>query len=122
MTAAPGRIDPQTIAVGIVGGIFSGMLGVGGGIVMVPLLVLWMGHTQRSAHATSLSAIIPIAVVGVAGYALADEIHYGLALALAVGSILGARVGAGALTRLSERWLKALFGLLLLGVAASMVV
>ena len=95
--------------------------GVGGGVVMVPRLVLWLRASRRDAHALSLAAIIPIAAVGVTGYALADEVDYGVAAALALGSIAGARAGAGLLTRLSERRLKALFGCLLLGVAASMV-
>src|SRR6187551_314128 len=49
-------LDPQLIAIGLAGGVLSGLLGVGGGIVMVPLLVLWAGYAQRDAHALSLGA------------------------------------------------------------------
>ena len=52
-------------AIGLAGGLFSGLLGVGGGVVMVPLLVLWGGYGQRDAHAVSLGAIIPISAAGV---------------------------------------------------------
>ena len=53
-------LDLQLIAIGVAGGILSGLLGVGGGVVMVPLLVLWAGYRQREAHAMSLGAIVPL--------------------------------------------------------------
>ena len=52
-------------AIGLAGGLFLRLLGVGGGVVMVPLLVLWGGYGQRDAHAVSLGAIIPISAAGV---------------------------------------------------------
>ena len=62
-------LEPRFIAIGIAGGILSGLLGVGGGIVMVPLLVLWAAYGQRDAHALSLGAIIPISLASVITYA-----------------------------------------------------
>jgi uncharacterized membrane protein YfcA len=94
------------------------LLGVGGGIVMVPLLVLWAGYAQRAAHAMSLGAIIPISVAGIATYGAAGEVRWWQALGLAAGSIVGARVGAGILARIDERLLKVVFGTFLVGVAA----
>src|SRR6202023_2632996 len=55
-------------AIGLLGGIFGGLLGVGGGFVMIPLLVLWAKLPQHRANGTSLLAIIPIAVVGALVY------------------------------------------------------
>ena len=113
-------LDPQLVAIGVVGGLLSGLLGVGGGIVMVPLLVLWAGFRQRDAHALSLGAIIPISIGGIVTFGIAGEVHWLDAAALAVGAIVGARLGAGLLARIGERPLKVVFGLFLLGVAVAM--
>jgi uncharacterized protein len=116
------RVTRELAAIGVLGGLLSGLLGVGGGLVMVPLLVLWAGYGQRDAHATSLGAIIPISVAGIATYGIAGQVRVGDAAALAVGSIFGARIGAGMLARIDERLLKALFGAFLLAVAVLLVV
>ena len=115
-------VDPQLLAIGLAGGVLSGLLGVGGGIVMVPLLVIWAGYAQRDAHAMSLGAIVPISVAGVLTYGLAGEVRLPEALALAVGAVAGARVGAGLLTRLGDRPLKLAFGSFLVAVAILMAV
>jgi len=113
-------LDPQLVAIGVVGGVLSGLLGVGGGIVMVPLLVLWAGYGQRDAHAISLGAIIPISIGGIVTFGIAGEVHWLDAAALAVGAIVGARLGAGLLARIGERLLKVAFGIFLIGVAVAM--
>ncbi|HVL34007.1 MAG TPA: sulfite exporter TauE/SafE family protein [Actinomycetota bacterium] len=97
------------VAIGLVGGVTSGLLGVGGGIVMVPGLVA-LGHLARTrAHASSLAAILPIAVVGTAVYAGRGEVDYGLFGFLSIGSVLGAPLGVRLLARLSERVVLLLF-------------
>ena len=116
------RIDRELVAIGLLGGVLSGLLGVGGGIVMVPLLVLWAHYGQRDAHAASLGAIIPISIAGIVTYGIAGEVKVGPAIALTIGSVCGARVGAGMLARLDERVLKSVFGLFLVGVAVLMAV
>ncbi|HZT85863.1 MAG TPA: sulfite exporter TauE/SafE family protein [Gaiellaceae bacterium] len=110
-------LDPKLLAIGLGGGLLSGLLGVGGGIVMVPLLVLWAAYPQRDAHAISLGAIIPISIAGIAAYGVAGDVRYWQALALAAGSIVGARIGAGWLARIDERVLQVVFGAFLVGVA-----
>ena len=115
-------VNRELLAIGALGGALSGLLGVGGGIVMVPLLVLWARYGQRDAHAASLAAIIPISVAGIATYGIAGQVKIGPAVALAAGSIFGAQMGAGILARIDERLLKALFGAFLLGVAVLMAV
>jgi uncharacterized protein len=111
-------LDPKLLAIGLGGGLLSGLLGVGGGIVMVPLLVLWASYSQRDAHAISLGAIIPISIAGIATYGVAGEVRYWQALGLAAGSIVGAGIGARLLVRIDERLLKIVFGVFLVGVAA----
>jgi len=112
-----GRLDRRFAAIGGAGGLLSGLLGVGGGVVMVPLLVLRAGYRQREAHAMSLGAIIPISLASVITYGVAGQVRVGYALALAAGSVLGARVGAGLLARIQERPLKIVFGVFLGAVA-----
>ena len=115
-------LDPQLAAIGLAGGVLSGLLGVGGGIVMVPLLVLRAGYAQRDAHAMSLGAIVPISVAGILTYGIAGEVRLPEALALAAGAIGGARIGAGLLSRLGDRTLKLAFGSFLVAVAILMAV
>jgi uncharacterized membrane protein YfcA len=115
-------LDPQLAAIGLAGGVLSGLLGVGGGIVMVPLLVLRAGYAQRDAHAMSLGAIVPISVAGILTYGIAGEVRLPEALALAAGAIGGARIGAGLLSRLDDRTLKLAFGSFLVAVAILMAV
>jgi len=113
-------LDPKLLAIGLGGGLLSGLLGVGGGVIMVPLLVLWAGYAQREAHAMSLGAIIPISMAGIATYGVAGEVRWWEAIALAAGSIVGAQTGARILTQIDERLLRVVFGIFLLGVAVLM--
>jgi uncharacterized membrane protein YfcA len=115
-------LDRRLVAIGVLGGLLSGLLGIGGGVIMVPLLVLWAGYGQRDAHAMSLGAIIPISVASVVTYGVAGKVRVADAVALAAGSILGARIGAGALARVDERRLKLVFGLFLAAIAVLMAV
>ena len=107
---------------GVVAGVLSGLLGVGGGVVMVPLLVLVAGATQHEAHATSLGAIVPIALVGAATFALEGEVSLIAATALASGALVGAPLGAAVMARTSEQRLRGAFGLLMVVVGVVMVV
>jgi uncharacterized membrane protein YfcA len=79
---------------------------------MIPLLATFAGFTQHHAHATSLAAIIPIAAVGAIGFALRDDVGILIAIALAVGALAGAPLGAAAMARLSDRRLKIVFTVL----------
>lgn len=112
----------QLGVIGLSGGFLSGLLGVGGGVIMVPLLVLWARYGQREAHAASLGAIVPISAAGALTFGAAGEVRIGYAVALALGAILGAQLGARALARASERTLKLSFGCFLVLVAVVMAV
>lgn len=104
------RARMTAVAIGLTGGVVSGLLGVGGGVVMVPGLVLGLRVAQRRAHATSLAAIAPVAAVGAAVYAASDGmVHLGFAGLLAAGSVVGAPLGVRALAVVPERALRAIF-------------
>ena len=113
---------PQLVIIGLGGGTLSGLLGVGGGVIMVPALVLWAGLGQRDAHAISLGAIIPISAAGVVAFGTAGEFELPPALLLAAGAVLGARLGAGVLARIDERLLRGIFGIFLVLTAGLMAV
>jgi uncharacterized membrane protein YfcA len=110
-----------SVAIGAVAGVGSGLLGVGGGIVMVPLLTAVLAFGQHRAHATSLAAIVPIAAVGAAKFAIEGHTDLALAGALAAGAIVGAPLGARLMARSGEGLLKTLFGVLMLAVAAELL-
>lgn len=112
----------RTALVGVVAGMLSGLFGVGGGILVVPALVLVVGMQQRMAHGTALAATIPIAAAGVIGYALAGSVDVAAALVLALGAAtIGARLGTHLLHRLSQRTLSLAFVAILLFTALRMV-
>src|SRR3954451_15263064 len=104
-----GRLDRRLVTIGGAGGLLSGLLGVGGGLIMVPLLVFWAGFRQRDAHAMSLGAIIPISLASVITFGAAGEVRVGYAVALTAGSVVGASLGARLLARIDERPLKIAF-------------
>jgi uncharacterized membrane protein YfcA len=111
-------LDPKLAAIGIgggpsVGAARGGRRGRDGAAARA-----LASYGQRDAHAISLGAIIPISIAGIATYGIAGEVRWWDALALAAGSIVGAQVGAGILTRIDERLLKVIFGTFLIAVAA----
>ena len=109
------------VAAGAGAGFLSGLFGVGGGIVIVPALVLLVGMAQHRAHATSLAAIVPIAIVGASIFGRADNVDLVAALLLIVGSLAGVQVGARLMGRLSGDRLALVFGGFVILVAITML-
>lgn len=105
------------LVIGVLGGILSGLFGVGGGIIMVPLLTMFAGMDQRHASATSLIAIVPTSVVGALTYGAAGHIDLLAGVIVAAGGILGSLIGARLLRTLPLGWLRWLFIALLIVVA-----
>ncbi|GAA2080870.1 sulfite exporter TauE/SafE family protein [Pseudolysinimonas kribbensis] len=113
----PRRIS-ALLVVGILGGVLSGMFGVGGGIIMVPLLLTLGRIDQRQAAATSLAAVVPTSVVGAVAYGLAGHVDVIAGLVVAAGGVAGSLIGTRLLRALPVGWLRWLFIALLLLVAA----
>ncbi len=91
------------VLVGIVAGYFSGLFGIGGGFIMVPLLTFLLGFPVKRAAATSLAAIFLTAIAGVIGYAINDGVVWAAAIALSVGSVVGSFIGARLLQVIPQR-------------------
>lgn len=108
------------VAVGLVAGILGGGLGVGGGIILVPLLV-FVGLDRHRAHATSLAAIILIACVGAMSFGFSGELRLDVGLSIGVGGVVGSVLGANAMHRMSVRSLTIVFGVVLLVAGLRMV-
>jgi len=110
------------ILVGLVAGLFSALFGVGGGIVIVPMLLLLHRYTQRVAMATSLVAIVFTAVVGAVTYAIHGEIKPGAAALVGIPAAFGAVAGVRLQQRVPTRWLSVAFAVVLFGLAVNLLV
>jgi len=104
------------------GGLASGFLGIGGGVLGVPIMTLGMGIPIHFATATSMFTMIWTSTSGVTRHALAHHVHALQAVLLALGTVLGAQLGAGFSRRVSGRALRRIFGLVLLAVSLQMIV
>jgi uncharacterized membrane protein YfcA len=105
------------VGIGLVAGVFSSVLGVGGGLIVVPLLILLAGFQPREATATSLGAIGLTAFAGVLAYAARGEVHVGYALLVGLPAAVGAVAGSSLQRRLSGDALRLAFAALLVVVA-----
>ena len=111
----------RVVLVGLVAGFLSGLFGVGGGILIVPSLVLLLGFSQRLAHGTSLAAVLPIAIASLTTYAFEDKVDWKVGALLAVGAVVGAVVGTHILHRLPHDTLAIAFAVLLVATAVRLL-
>jgi uncharacterized membrane protein YfcA len=109
------------IAIGLAAGVIAGLLGVGGGVLFVPGLVIFIGLTQHQAEATSLLAIVPVALVGAVVQDRYGNVRRGDALLVGLLSVAGAAGGVALANALSGKVLQVGFALFMLFVAAQLV-
>jgi uncharacterized membrane protein YfcA len=112
----------RLVLIGLAAGFFSALFGVGGGIVIVPLLVLLLRYDQRLATGTSLVAIGVIALAGTILYALRGEVDYRFAVLVGLPAAAGAVLGASLQQRVSARSLNLAFAVLLVVVGIVLLV
>jgi uncharacterized membrane protein YfcA len=103
----------KLVLIGVAAGILGGGLGLGGGIVLVPLLV-FVGMERHRAHATSLSAIVLISVAGAISFGVSGAIDVGAGVTIGIGGILGSITGASVMHRMSPKGLTTVFAFVLL--------
>jgi len=114
LTAAP------FLAIGLFGGITSGLLGVGGGIIMVPAMNLFAQVPIKTAIGTSLAVIIPTALIGVREHHRQGNVDWKIALPIAITALVGGYIGARLAGVVSPLLLKRSFGVLMILVGARM--
>jgi uncharacterized membrane protein YfcA len=112
----------RLVLIGLVAGLFSSLFGVGGGIVIVPLLLMFLAFEPKVATATSLGAIAITATAGVVLYAFRGEVHVGYALLVGIPATVGALAGATFQQRLSGRSVVLGFAALLVGLGVWLIV
>lgn len=111
----------RDLLIGFGVGAFSGAFGVGGGIILVPVLVLLLHMQQKRAQATSLVMVSMAALAGAITYAVADFVAWLPALFILAGGIVGSLVGSSVVRRTADYRLQIIFGVLLIGVAIRLI-
>jgi uncharacterized membrane protein YfcA len=112
----------KLVAIATAAGAFSGLLGVGGGTVIVPLLILWLGYGEREATGTSLAAIVIIGLIGaLAQGGFYGNVHVATALLLSIPAAVGVVLGTAIQQRIPQRAVSYLFALLLVAIAVELI-
>ena len=110
------------LVIGTITGVMAGMLGIGGGLVVIPALVMIMGMSQQSAQGTSLAMMLPpIGIIAVYNYYKAGHVDIKIALILAIAFLAGSYFGSKLAIKLPTDVLKKIFGIFLLLVAIKML-
>ena len=120
------KMDTQTILiiimVGIAAGILSGLVGVGGGIIIVPALVYFIGFSQKTAQGTSLAMImLPVGIFGVMQYYKQGHVDFKIVGLLAIGFLAGSFFGSRIALSISQETLKKVFAVLMILIAIKML-
>ncbi|MFN3909124.1 MAG: TSUP family transporter [Flavobacterium sp.] len=109
------------ILTGIVAGVLSGLVGVGGGVVMVPMLV-WIGFSQHQAQGTSLAVLsVPVTLLAATTYYKEGYLNWKYALIIAVFFVIGGFLGSKLAVGMDQKMIKKIFGVILLFVAGKMI-
>ena len=115
---------PQVLklaGIGTAAGAFSGLFGVGGGTIVVPLLILWFAFAERLATGTSLAAIVVIATLAAIGHGLYGNVDLETGLWLSLPAVGGVLLGTTVQQRISQRFVSLLLAALLIAVAIELV-
>src|SRR5947199_9149932 len=107
--------------IGSLAGAFSGLFGVGGGTIIVPLLILWFGYEEREATGTSLAAIVIVAGLAAGTQGLYGNVHAGIGLIVAGPALVGVVAGTALQQRLPQRVVSGAFAVLLVVSAAVLI-
>jgi len=120
------RVVLISILIGAVAGMQAGLTGVGGGVFLVPLMVILLGVAQHQAHGTSITVIFPIAIIGAITYAflghIPGDMDWVLIPALAIGGIVGVFAGAKLMIRVPATQLRWIFSAFMVFLGIYMIV
>lgn len=111
------------IILGLVAGGFSGLLGIGGGTIIIPILIYIYGMTQHEAQGTTLALMVPpIGLLAAMRYYWSGNVNIKMAVFICIGFFLGGFVGAVFAQPIPDLWLKRIFGIFLICVAVKMII
>lgn len=119
-------VDPITLltllAIGLFAGLASGFVGIGGGLILVPAMVAFLGLGQHAAQGTSLALMLPpVGILAVMQYHRAGEVHWSFAAVLCVTFVAGAWAGSKWSLKLPEAWIRLAFGAVMLYASCRML-
>ena len=110
------------LAIGLFSGMLGGMVGIGGGIVIVPALIYFLGFSQLNAQGTSLALIMfPVGVLGVINYYKQGHIDFNIVFILAVGFVIGSFLGSKFAMNIPQAFVKKSFAMLMIVIAMKML-
>ncbi len=110
------------VIIGLLAGIFSGLLGVGGGVIMIPMMVFALGFTQHEAQGTSLAVLaVPVTLIAAYNYYDAGHVNWKYAAVIAVTFVVGAYFGSKFAISIDQALLKKIFGIVLIIVALRLI-
>jgi len=110
------------IFIGLAAGLLSGMVGVGGGILMVPALVFFLGLTQHGAQGTSLAVMLPpVGILACMNYYKAGALNWKFAVIIGVTFVVGGYLGSKVAIGIDERMLRKIFGVVMLLAALKLI-
>ncbi len=110
------------LSLGLLAGVLSGFLGIGGGSILIPAFVFLLGMSQHQAQGTTLALMVPpIGLLAAWRYYIAGDVKIKVALWVCIGFFLGALVGAEFVQKIPDLLLKRIFGLLLLSISLRMI-
>jgi uncharacterized membrane protein YfcA len=110
------------VAVGVAAGTLAGLFGIGGGVLMVPVLVLAFGKEQHLAQGTALAVMLPLSIAGLAKYAAKGNVEWSSVFGLALGAVIGVTfLGAPFAHALEGSVLRKLFGVLMIFTGLQMI-
>ncbi len=110
------------LLIGLTAGILSGLMGIGGGVIMIPALVLIMGFDQHLSQGTTLAAMVPpIGILAAYEYYKGGHVNIPVALLLALGFVVGGMIGGRIAVGLDHHMLKRIFGILMLLISLHII-
>lgn len=111
----------KLVAIGVVAGLVNGLFGSGGGTIIVPSLVFLLKLKDHKAHATAIPIILPLSIISVLVYLFNNKVPFDLALYVASGGIAGSYLGAKFLKKIPVKYLRKIFGSVIIYTAIRMI-
>ena len=110
------------VVIGLLAGFFSGTLGIGGSVIMIPLMILWINFSQHQAQGTSLAVLaVPVTLLAAFNYYKEGYVNWKYAAIIAITFIIGGYLGSKLAISINQVLLKKIFGGVLLIVALKMI-